>query len=115
MRRGLSLLELVVAMSLVSAVLLLVLNLFPQALATLSGSEFRLQAERLAQGEVEKAMAAGFSALQPAQFQAGEYRVETRIDSLSPTLREVTVTVRWQERGRTRSVVQHLRRVRHGT
>lgn len=118
MRRdsGLSLLEVVIATSLLAFVGILVLNLYPTVLIGMHHSHSMDRAERLAQSELNKARLQPFdslvvgttTALPPTVWRGNEFNSVLKISAPAQgrpdTLKVLQVIVSWQERGRRRTV-----------
>jgi prepilin-type N-terminal cleavage/methylation domain-containing protein len=58
----------------------------------------------LAQAQLETARANGYDLLAPASGAVDNMTWTTQVDSLSPDMRQVIVTVTWQDEGNTRSL-----------
>jgi len=112
-RRGLSLLETILALSLVSLVLILVISLFPDTLLAIRRSEQTVQADQWAQTLLEYEMARPFDELVPGsvyappdrQIGATVYRGSTRIfavpDARGDLIKGINVTVAWDHGGKS--------------
>lgn len=112
MRRGLSLLETILALSLVSLVLILVVSLFPDTLLAIRRSEQTVQADQWAQTLLEYEMSRPFDELvagtvySPPDRQLGPtvYHGTTRIfsvpDARGDLVKGVNVTVAWDHGGK---------------
>ncbi|MBI3928912.1 MAG: type II secretion system protein [Armatimonadetes bacterium] len=117
--RGFSLLEMILALTLVLTVVMMVLNLLPSSRATVVRSEHQLQADNLAQTVLAEQMAMPFSALV-----LGEHPLDARSiggATFTPSLeifqvdgrdtlrlKGLRVTVAWSERTVPRSVVHEV-------
>ena len=121
MRRGLSLLETVVAAFLFMLVVILVLNLFPSSLLALTQAELKARAARLAQSRLNEVRLRPFESLQvqgPREELLGEEYQGARLrafldvrrdpDSDPDRLKVLRVTVQWDERGRKRESVREV-------
>ena len=122
-RRGLSLLELIVSLSLVLLVVTFVLNLFPGSLISLRRSESRRGAESLVQNELESALSLPFDSfavgstvnLPDRQLNGRSYKLQRMVMSAGgPPAQIVTLQVeaRWDEGGQTRHYSQQMIRCR---
>lgn len=112
-RRGLSIMESVLALSLVSLVLILVVSLFPDTLLAIRRSEQTVQADQWAQTLLEYEMARPFPELvagavySPPDRQMGAttYHGTTRIFAVPSTrgdlVKGVNVTVSWEHGGKS--------------
>lgn len=114
--RGLTLLELMICFTLVLLLVIFILNLFPGSLLALRQSELRLEAQRQAERILLVARNAAFDAYAldtPATLPACglngtrfnpvlEVHAVSGLDSAF--VREMTVTVRWQEHSNDRSL-----------
>ena len=117
-RRGLSLLELVVSISLLALVIVFVLELMPGSLLSLRRTDARLIAENIAQGELQTEVAGLFSGLTPGTqtslpdqtVDGTTYHLVTRTlpaGAEDPTrLLSLQVTVSWTDRGLTHTAVR---------
>jgi Tfp pilus assembly protein PilV len=111
-RRGLSLLETILALSLVSLVLILVISLFPDTLLAIRRSEQTVQADQWAQTLLEYEMSRPFDELvagsvySPPDRQLGAtlYHGTTRIfavpNARGDLIKGVNVTVGWDHGGK---------------
>lgn len=110
MRRGLSLLETVVATFLFLLVVMLVVNLFPSSLFSLQQAELKQRAERLAQSRLNEVRVKKFSSLTPTAL-APEDEFTSRLDVLpypGSNLKILRVTVEWTERNEKRHVEREV-------
>lgn len=103
MRRGVTLIESMIALSLLSVLLVVVLNLFPTSMRAIRQTEERQAATDLACSLLEKQAARPFTELTPAppvELPAeGDFRPTLEVfrvpDSQEDFLRGLRVTVRW--------------------
>ena len=133
MRRGLSLLEVVFAVAVLTLFFFTLVSLFPSMLVSMRKTEHRLQANSYAQEILDRCSAGPFSdlaatgvfsvtaggALAPVLVRRKleddvllEPEVEIAVGPTANTannLRLVTVRVRWQEQNRTQLAVRHRR------
>ena len=116
MKRGFSLAENLLAFSLISFVLILILNLFPSSMATVRRSEQRHQALTLADNILERQAARPFSKLLVGtveESQQGDYKVHLEIlavpDEDQSWLKRARVTVSWAYQGQPKEVIRELR------
>ncbi|MCA9792677.1 MAG: hypothetical protein KC910_12810 [Candidatus Eremiobacteraeota bacterium] len=117
-RRGLSLIETVVAAALIGLVVLLVTNLFPLSLTGVRQQEQYLQADLLAGSVLADQQMVPFDQLTPGDRQVLDpveadgvsYVPTVEIDRVSGSdvayLKAVRVTVRWQYQGLPRQTVE---------
>lgn len=115
-QRAFTLVENLLAFTLISLVLILLLNLFPSSMATVRKSEQRYQALTLADSLVEEQAARPFSKLVVGSHQQsdnGEYQIHTEILAIpgeNPAwLKNVRVTVSWKYRDQPRQVMREMR------
>lgn len=116
MRRGYTLVENLMAFTLIALVMILLLNLFPSSMATVKRSEQRYEALTLAGNLLEQQAALPFSKLVPGsavESKVGDFKIRTEvrtIDGEDPSwLKSVRVTVSWTYQEQTREVVRELR------
>lgn len=117
---GLSLLEVVVATSLLSLVAILVLNLFPSVILGMHRSHLANQAERVAHSELSRARLASFTShivgsvttLPVVRVNGVEFTPELRVEAPSQgapqRLKVLKVVVSWSERGRDHQVTREV-------
>lgn len=126
--RGLTLVETIVATSLLALVLLALLNLLPASLASMRRAEHQLRAEQIAQEHLEKVRELPFEKLAlgpfnpaPAVETAGGVRFTPALEiyalpgSDPNLLRRLRVSVTWEFQGRHHQMSQetyraHVRR-----
>lgn len=115
-RRAFALGETLLAFTIISLVLILLLNLFPSSLATVRRSEIRFQALTLADNTLEQQVARPFADLIVAtstQQAVGDFQVQTQVLTIagedSAWLKNVRVTVRWRDRDQPRQLIRELR------
>ena len=118
MRRGLSLVEVIVSLALLSAVLIFVLNLFPTALATLNRVEDNHDIDMQARGLLEfySAQPSTLYPVGPARdlptMEVGSWQVYPTLevmkyqDSNPKVLVQLRVRLRWKDKGQQRSLVR---------
>lgn len=113
-RRGLTLLELIVCLSVVLLLVIFVLNLFPGSLLALRQSEARLEAQRQAELVLDRARLARFDTyavgtsqtLAPRALNGNEF--VPVLQSLAPAgydsnlVKELRVSVSWDDHGTVR-------------
>lgn len=121
MRRAFTLVENLLAFTLISLVLILLLNLFPGSMATVRKSEQRFKAITLADAVLEQQAALPFSKLtvpssqdlDPVDYEQTHYSRRLEILPVAGEdqswLKLVRVTVSWTYRQQPRQVVQELR------
>ena len=116
MRRGYTLVENLMAFTLIALVMILLLNLFPSSMATVKRSEQRYEALTLAGNVLEQQAALPFTKLVPGsvvESEVGDFKIRTevrKIDGEDPSwLKTVRVTVSWTYQEQTREVVRELR------
>lgn len=119
-RSGLTLVETILALSLLSVLLILLLNLFPTSLRAVRQSEQRLLATGLARSLLEEQTARPFASLTPGPLPALPERTLEKTsfqpaleifqppDSDPRYLRGIRATVSWLEGGRDNEVVQEV-------
>jgi len=113
--KGHSLLELIVCITLLALIVTFLLNLLPNSLAMLRQAENRNQASKLARSLLEQAAAQPFSQLNINTTSQSSYDPFNTTFSIwavpnsDPNyLKDLRVTVQWQERGGPRSLTQDL-------
>ncbi|MFN8611356.1 MAG: hypothetical protein U0931_27675 [Vulcanimicrobiota bacterium] len=116
MKRGFTLAENMLAFSLISLVLILLLNLFPSSMATVRRSEQRYQALTLADNMLERQASRPFSKLPVGTVedsQQGDYKIHLEIvkagDEDPAWLRTARVTVSWTYQSQSKEVTRELR------
>ena len=126
MRRGLTLVELIISLSLLLLVLMFVLNTFPSSLIGLRHSESRMCAERLAHGSLEEGLAQNFESLlidttqplTPHTLNGIDYTQSLevfRVPNWDPLrLKGLRVTVKWMDRGRAQQLIKEMWRSHEG-
>ncbi|MGE0493533.1 MAG: hypothetical protein AB7S38_30265 [Vulcanimicrobiota bacterium] len=119
-RRGLSLIETVVAAALVGLVVLLVTNLFPLSLTGVRQQEQYLQADLLAGSVLADQQMVPFveltpgdrQVLDPVEVDGVAYTATVEIDRVSGSdpayLKAVRVTVNWQYQAQARQTVEEV-------
>lgn len=115
-RRAFTLVENLLAFTLISLVLILLLNLFPSSMATVRKSEQRYQALTLADSLIEQQASRPFSKLVVGNVldeDRQEYHLHTEIMALpgedQAWLKNVRVTVSWKYREQPRQVMREMR------
>lgn len=115
MRRGLSLLETVVAGTLFFFVCILLMNLFPSSLVGLKAAENRARAERIAQACLDQNEARAFTLVgsPPPEVQRWDgldFRIQLEINEVSglsgARVRHLRAAVSWLERNERRTAVR---------
>lgn len=114
--RGFSLLELIIAVAVLAIGLVGILQIFPVGLRASRRSGMITKAAFLAQNKIEEVKITGFDAIQelppkiPLSGSEGDFEWEIAIDEVdlegldsTDDIRQITVTVSWPERNRTRS------------
>lgn len=116
MRRGFTLVENLMAFTLIALVIILLLNLFPSSMATVRRSEQRYQALTLAGNVLEQQAALPFGKLVPGssvESKSGDFTVRTEVVKVDGEdvswLKGVRVTVSWTWQEQQREVVRELR------
>ncbi|MBI3925991.1 MAG: prepilin-type N-terminal cleavage/methylation domain-containing protein [Armatimonadetes bacterium] len=119
-RRGFSLLETVVAGSLLALVMLLLFNLFPSSMLALRQGEQQIQADAVAQSALDQVRSEGYGKLQPGEVRRLQpvrrgslvytptLEVFQVADADPNLLKGLRTTVSWQERGESRQVVHEI-------
>ena len=120
-QRAFTLVENLLAFTLISLVLILLLNLFPGSMATVRKSEQRYKAITLADAVLEQQAALAFSKLSvptsqdldPVDYEQTHYTRHLEILPVTGEdqawLKLIRVTVSWTYREQSRQVVQELR------
>ena len=114
MRKGFTLIEVIMAMAIMAVGIIGVVRLLPVGLRASKSSEMMSRAAFLAQEKLEELKLAGFDALSAPDFPLeGEEKdyswtaqaSEVSLEGLASTedIRQLTLTVSWQEKGRPRS------------
>lgn len=124
-RRGLSLLELMIALAVFAVAFLMLLSVFPTAARAVRQGEDRMVATFLADRRLEELRAADFDLLTPSfqgvdveSINAGvssamNYTVQTNVTELEPDLKRLRVVVSWNgERARWVEVTTDVARLR---
>lgn len=116
MKRAFTLVENLLAFTLISLVLILLLNLFPSSMATVRKSEQRYTAMTLAGSRLEDQTALPFSKLvvgSSEQSQHQDYQIRTQVLAIDGEnkawLKLIRVTVSWKYRDQSRQVVRETR------
>jgi prepilin-type N-terminal cleavage/methylation domain-containing protein len=115
-KKGFSLLELIVAMAVLTIGLIGVLQIFPIGLRASQRAGMMTKASFLAQNRIEDIKLAGFNAITelppkiPLSGSDGDFKWDIKIDDISlegvesqNNMRKVTVTISWPERNTIRS------------
>lgn len=106
LRRGATLMEVLLAFTLTALVVILVLNIFPSAMATVARAEQRQVAGNLAESLLERKAALPFDQVPVGLVEDGgtDYRTHLEVGPVGSEdplfLRQVTVTVTWSAKGR---------------
>jgi len=115
-RRGFSLIENLMAFTLIALVLILLLNLFPSSVATVRKSEQRYEALTLAGNLLEQQAARPFSKLVVGtveESEVGAFKVRTEVRKVDGEneawLKSIRVTVNWTYQEQVREVTRELR------
>ncbi|MCW5867666.1 MAG: hypothetical protein KIS61_10415 [Candidatus Eremiobacteraeota bacterium] len=115
-RRAFTLVENLLAFTLISLVLILLLNLFPSSMATVRKSEQRYKALTLAGNRLEEQTAMPFSKLvldSSEHHPVDDYQVQTEVLAIDGEdkawLKLIRVTVSWKYRDQSRKVVRETR------
>jgi prepilin-type N-terminal cleavage/methylation domain-containing protein len=128
---GYSLIEMCVALALISVVFLATLSLLPGAYSSFKRSEHRMAANAVAQEIIDHCCSEGFSSLQPGSWDStsaipiavyladqtledqtvlkSQLLIEPGAGAVSDQLRLVTLTIRWNERESNQTLVRHRR------
>ncbi|MGE0492112.1 MAG: type II secretion system protein J [Vulcanimicrobiota bacterium] len=115
-RRGLTLVEVIVSLTLIAALVVLVFNLFPGSLLSTARGEQTIQADLIAQSALERKGAGAFSSLVVGQVEDLEevvrhgvhFRGTIEVVSApadTQYLKGLRATVRWESRGVEHQVV----------
>ena len=120
LRRGFSLVELLMSFALLGLVIVLLLNLFPSSIAAVRLGEQRYRAQTMASSLLEQKMSVPFSqllvgtrvTLPVQQFEGVDYQSRLEVDKVTGSdpavLRSVRVSVEWTVRGMTRREVREV-------
>lgn len=112
--RGATLMEVLLAFTLTALLLVLILNLFPSAMATVRRAEQRQVAGNLAESLLERKASLGFDRLPVGTLEdtPGDFRVRFEVTAVANEdprfLRALTVSVNWTDRGRALQVQRGL-------
>lgn len=112
MRRGLSLMEVVIAGFLFLLVALAMFALLSGSLRLGHNAELRLQAEHYAQEALESGRSQPVDSLTPGPRGAerqGEFERVVEVREIRPGLKEIQVTVRWKDEQRPLQLSRSLR------
>jgi len=115
-KRGFSLLEVVVSISLVGLIVIFVLTLWPSSIVASQAADEQIEAESLAQSHLEESRAVPFSSLgigtQQLSSPGDRYRVFREVFQPPGTDPDQTVgiriTVLWESKTRSREVVREM-------
>ncbi|MBU4312589.1 MAG: prepilin-type N-terminal cleavage/methylation domain-containing protein [Candidatus Omnitrophica bacterium] len=115
-KKGFSLLELIIAVAVLAIGLVGILQIFPVGLRASYRAGMVTKAAFLAQNKIEEIKISGFDAITelppkiPLSGSEGDFEWEIAIDEVDleglesdDDIRQITVTVNWPERNRTRS------------
>lgn len=113
-RRAATLMEVLLAFTLTALLLILILNLFPSAMATVLRAEQRQVAGNLAESLLERKASLAFDQLPVGKVEntPGEYATRFEVTGVANEdpqfLRALSVTVTWSAKGRTFQVRRGL-------
>jgi len=116
MRKGFTLIEIIMAMAILAVAVIGVVQLLPTGIRASRSSEMMSKAVFIAQEKTEELKLAGFdviSAENPAidlEGESGDYAWEAEVSEVSldglissDDVRQLTMRISWQERGKTQS------------
>ncbi len=101
---GFTLVELMVAVLLIAIGILPIAAVQTRSTRDVVGTGLNTRALSIAQGQMEVARAAGFTAAKTDSGQSSVFNWKTNVTTVSPGLLRVEVTVAWNEQGTPRSL-----------
>lgn len=113
-KKGLTLIEVLIAGAIFVGVFMIIANLFPQGLFVIHKGEQMTKATAIANGIMEEIKSRGYDAINTSNYPEGRQQVQgypgfERKISITPNvpapgLKKVELTIYWMERGMERSI-----------